>query len=667
MSATAEDLKLMFSEAESRGDRATAEAVMERLESFQEATEAQQMQAPSKYPEMEKRPRDVMMKSPEFRGHGEAFGIGAQERLAGLQQMGVEMRESAGLEKAGASQQFTKETDARLKGLNAEFQKKYGDSFMNSLSKFMGKDAALLLAPTNAPTWLGRLGQLAGYGAAEGGIGYIPEESDETRVGAATKQAVLSAGLGQFFEVVPGLKNMVKRWLGTGIDDDFAKQGVKLSEKTGVDFKLSQFTGEAKTEAMEKLARSKASGEMAARGLESEQATQLKSYFKKVMNKLKPDSARFGDSVKDSFEKLMGSSSSKKGLLGQRARQADMDFTKAYAASNGTKDIPIANYTQAIDELIDGVADAAKRNPRSAAARKYRNLLSLRKGAAKGNMDAKEIHGELRNLGKAMKGKQRLFSDSMDVTQDAAEARKLYSAIKSDAEAAPALKEAMSNYSKASNEIESIRESVIGKLFNRKGVLEVPEGVSLTPEMIESAFTKMDSSQIRHSMKALSKVDPLIKKRLQAHFIADKIKSASKWAEADIPKFKPAEMLDLINTKKQTFFSVFDDPSAAKDVLDGLEAAQRIMMVNSRTAGDKQLAIKAAGVLASLDKTFIARLAAELATPSAIKSLILDKDAMLALKAISKPGIKQKSALIAAEKLNNWMNEGEPQDNSEQK
>lgn len=596
----------------------------------------------------------------ENEGNVIAMGKGFDKTFSGLGQTGLEMLEKVGLVDEGTASEFTKRKDSEYSAFDKNFEKDYGDSFGNWLGNMVGEVSPYLVIPGGQKTAAKRLAALTAAGGAIGGAQYQEEGSDASRLGSAALGASTALAFGSVFELMPLAKNSIRKYLSKGLDSDFAKQAESLTKKTGVEFKLPQVTGEARSEAATTLARADSKGEMIARGVESRQSEQLKTYFTKVMNRLKPDSKRFGDSVKNSFEKLMGSTNSKTGLLGTRAKQADLDFSSAYAASKGTKDIPINSYSIAIDDLISGVKDSAARNPRSASAKVYKNLLSLKKGAQKGNMDAREIHNELRSLGKAMKGKQRLFSDSMDVTQDSSIAKKLYAAIKSDADKAPQLKSAMSNYAKASDEIESIRESVIGKLFNRKGVFDIPEGVSLTPEMIEKSFLSMDSTQIRHAMRALSKVDPVVKKRLQAHFIKSRLDGAGKWGQADIPNFSPESMLDLINTKKQSFFSVFDDPATAKDVMDGLKTAQRIMMFNNRTAGQtSSIPVKLAGVLASRDSTFISRLGAELATPSFMQKLVLDPGAMQALKVISKPGASQKSAIAAAATLTDLMNESE--------
>lgn len=583
-----------------------------------------------------------------------SMGKGFDKSLSGMKQAGLEAGEKIGILEKGQAEAFTKMKDDEYLAFEQAFEGEFGESFAYTAGQLIGEVAPAMAIPGGQATAAARLGALTAGGALVGGTTYIPEESEATRGQLAATGAGTALAFGSAFEVVPKAKNFIKKWLGKGLDSKFAKEGVELSKKTGVDFKLSQLTGQARSEALETAARGSSEGEMLARELESRQALQLKSYFTKIMNKLKPDSTRLGESVAKTFDDVLGDATKRTGMLGNRAAQAERDFTRAYAAGGRKADIPMTNFRKAIDDLLQEHAGAASRFPGSESAKVVREMTALKQGAQE-NITALDIHNMLKQFGKASEGRGKALSDALDITTDQGLSKRLYGALKNDAEAAPQLGKAMANYAKNTDEIEALRQSALGKIF------DVKEG-SLTPEAIERAFTKMDATSMKQAVAALKKVDPAIKQRIQSHFISEKLQKAGLLEEAGKPSFQPSTMLDLVNDNRKQFLAVFGG-KGFNDIKRGLEAAQRVIQFNRSMGGGAGLtgeAIKFAGVIASRDKTFIARLAAEVATPTGLQRLVESESARKALMELTKPGAKQKSVLLAVDQLSELI-AGEPE------
>ena len=126
---------------------------------------------------------------------------------------------------------------------------------------------------------------------------------------------------------------------------------------------------------------------------------------------------------------------------------------------------------------------------------------------------------------------------------------------------------------------------------------------------------------------------------MQAFWLRQFITKGKRAADAGSFKFIPAQMLDMNDQKNRDMFkAVFDNPNVRRQVNDGLEAVQRIVLNNATTGGKTVARLKEfAGVLASRDKTFAARLASEILSPTAIPKIVLDPEGVKALEVLSKP------------------------------
>ena len=116
-------------------------------------------------------------------------------------------------------------------------------------------------------------------------------------------------------------------------------------------------------------------------------------------------------------------------------------------------------------------------------------------------------------------------------------------------------------------------------------------------------------------------------------------------------------MLKLADDKK--LLSIFQDRKLRKQVIDGIRLSQRVIAHTQKTTGGGQSKLmQAAGVAASRDKTFVARLAADLFTPKAVSGYILNKDGAKILQSVIK-ATNTNAMAAALINLNNLNRESE--------
>ena len=372
-------------------------------------------------------------------------------------------------------------------------------------------------------------------------------------------------------------------------------------------------------------------GERLARNIEDNQPIQLYKYFKKTINNLDDTGQNFGSRVENAFKDTMGSSTSGTGLLGKRALQAKNDFS---AATKEITAIPLHNTLQTIDDLVNQLSDVGTGSQAKALAK---NLSSLKDELVEGTITPTQMQNLLHTWGSAAKGTGKLFTD-IDKAAEYRPAKMLYSALNNDLNAAidnnpgaALLKKARDNYRLNTDLINEVQDTALGKLF---GGLKNP---SLAD--VESAFSKMKPDQITSTMNILSKTDPTIHRGLQSFWLEQQLQRAQVSGQSDVFQYVPGMMLDMIKgAKRDTFKAVFNDAESRKQVMTGVQAIRRIMLNNQRTGGRSLPKVKElAGVLASRNKTFAARLAADMFAPDLVAKFAIDPQGVKALQVLSLP------------------------------
>ena len=170
----------------------------------------------------------------------------------------------------------------------------------------------------------------------------------------------------------------------------------------------------------------------------------------------------------------------------------------------------------------------------------------------------------------------------------------------------------------------------------------------------------VDPEQIVDVMKILGKADVALKSKLQRFWVERFLSKAMEPKQAGMPTFSPEKMLDMTkgdNFKK--FRAIFGDRASREQVERGLKIVQRIMGTNPQASTKFQtLVTQGAGVAASMDKTFQARLLSEIFTPRAVGKFVNSKQAIDAFTKLS-PGRSSKEVAAALITLNKIRQEEE--------
>lgn len=608
-------------------------------------------------------PKDDILEEIKTRQTGAAkmIGQGATELAQGGVQMSFDILEALDIAPEGLTEYYTSLSEEQRKEFNEEFEEEFGSVAKFSTARTLGKTGPLL--------FLGPLGQGATVkstimkstmlGGLLGGAEFIPEDSDQSRGMNAAKSAGITAGFATTLNALPGMRNWFKGKLKDAFDTDFARQGAKISEKTGVPLKASQLSDDPIVRILEKVAEGTGKGQRAAGNLEAEQIGKTLNYWNTAMKKIssmRGDKGEIAKKIGQTFIRTLGDSSKGTGLLGFRAKQAANNFGAAHKAANGEKVINLNGFKDKALSIAfqwRNSGDVHKRRAAREIVGILRKLRSTGTGESVYKVSPQKIQDMLEVYGGAAKGSGRLLTEKVDAKVQANLGKALFSqlnkdldaAIKSGAKGANELKIARDNYKVNSEAIDKLTKTGLAKVFNMKDAPATPEG-------IKKAVLNMQPEEAKNAIQLMSKVDPQITGRIQRLGIEDLLTKAKFRTGASEPIFKAETMLKLDAKEKRQLFNTLyaGQPTKKKMVEDGLEITQRIIQ-NNLTGGGVSFMTKvqqAAGVAASMDKTFQARLAAELFTPKAIAKYIQTKEGLKALTALEKG---KETAVLAAQLL----------------
>jgi len=554
----------------------------------------------------------------------------------GLKQITLEAAEKMGIVEEGTAEAYTSKTTEERKLFAKEFNREFGDQIEFDISAGVGSAIPSLLVFRKLPvgeTVKGTMAIGGGVGGVTGLTSFIPKDSEESRLFNTLQGTGVGIALSGLFNIFPAVRNKVREMLGKAARTKEATKALELSTRTKTDFKLSQVTDDPIALQLEKISQATLEGERQANKLASKQIQQNLSFWKRTAAKFSGSKKDFGTHLEKVFKKTLGDSSSGTGLVGARAKQAKIDYAAVSKASGGQKNIPIFNFMESVKSTLS-------KNRTSSSEEKVKlakKLLKIAKRFKSGKINGEQMQDLLETFGAASKGTGRIFSD-IDSSIERSMAKKMFSSIQKDLKSAAnskiagaaELKIARDNYAKNSEAIKALEKSALGTLFGPKTVK--------TAESIEKTFASMNSGQIKGVMGVLSKTDPTLQGRLQRFWIENQIKKSAITKGFDQNIFSPEGMLKLKSgLSRDTFKAVFNTAASRRQVMDGIRSVQRIIVSNSKAASSFGAFIKnAAGVAASMDRTFIARLGAEVLTPKAIAGYVSSKEGVTLLRTLAK-------------------------------
>lgn len=498
--------------------------------------------------------------------------------------------------------------------------------------------------------------QGAAIGGAEGLAQFQDDPANQSRLAAGATGTAFGAAAGGVQKIIdffnPG------RFAARGVDDvqKKAADAKALSESTGVDLKISQVLEDTGAESLEALAKTSLKGERMARAFENKQMLQAFKFLKKTERGFDPSKVDFGTRVKSNFDET----ATKMSRI--RSEQAAKDFDAAREAMGDLGVIPSTNTQKAIQDVIDKF-DSEKVRAIPAMRSFLKNVEGLQqKFAEKPSMSVKELQNLLASFGKAADGKGGFFSESAGHDKFATQAihRALQADLGEASEAGVAgadlLKKARLNYEANSQVIDDLKSTTLAKLFNSK---TMPP-----PEKIENAFASMPRSQIKASMEMLGDVDPGLQQGLQRFWLGRAI-NKGRDAAAALPsgevRFDPDTVLKNLKND-DTFKAVFNDPRSRGQVMEGVRVLRKLGIGTGRPSPQLvQKTREGAGVVQSLNGTFVARFLAGTLAPTAFAKALFTKEGVENLRLIAKPTSKPAAVASAMVELEQMMETGSAQ------
>ena len=504
----------------------------------------------------------------------------------------------------------------------------YADAFAFDLAEKAGEILPSFFIPS-----LG-IRQGAAVGAGEGLAQFQDDPENQSRLAAGATGAAFGATGGAVQNVIDFFR---PGQFARGVDNIQGKvaQARELSERTGVDFKLSQMLEDTGAESLEALAKTSLKGERMARAFENKQMLQAFKFMKGVERNLDPGKVDFGTRIKTTFDKTADK------MTKIRSQQAAKDFDAAREATGDLGVIPSNNTRGALDEIMAKFdTDKARAVP---AMRSFlRNIEGLQEAfKEKPSMNVKELQSLMASFGKAADGKGGFFSDVAGF--DKFSTHSIHRALQKDlAEASEAgvagaseLKRARLNYEANSQVIDELKSTTLAKLFNSK---TMPP-----PEKIEAAFASMPPSQVKAAMSMLGDVDPGLQQGLQRFWLGRAL-NKGRDAAAAMPsgevRFDPDTTLKALKNDDQ-FKAVFDDVRSRGQVMEGVRVLRKLGIGTSRPSPQLvQKTREGAGVVQSLNGTFVTRFLAGTLAPTAFAKVLFTKEGVDNLRLIAKPSTK---------------------------
>ena len=602
-----------------------------------------------------------MIKDPREAGdtaHGMFIQIGQGGIQVGQNALsaGIDTLERMGLVPRGTGNDFANFSNEQRRDFNKRFKETYGEDYGFYVAEKSGEILPMLKFPPLAlPAEITSGLYRVAAGLTVGGVsgfaqGYATAGGDELaaniddRMALRTQAGVVGGAIGGVIGAGTEAVNFLKNWIPNAIkgaweaNKGLYAEGVEVSKRTGVRYKLSQLLQDPEIDAFERAYRGGMEGERAARNIEQDQAVQAKAYFESL---LKPQDKRLGTSVLEAFDDVLGDET--RGLIGQRRLSGMRNFK---AATDAGAEIYLENTLNTIDDMLSRYLSPGASAGEKALAKQLQNFRNEITIEAGGRLTPQQLQWRLEAWGAAAKGNGKVFDETVHMAAEKTPAKRIFSALNDDLDlaitqdlkGAKELRFARDEYAKHTAAITELEDSALGKLFGT--------GTTPTVEGIHQAVMNMDPTEIRQTIGILSRTDNMMRERFQQFFLQDAFEKASTLGPAGSADFIPAKMLDMRQPggksaaygAREMFDAVFPDGKQREQVMDGIRAVQFLMVNNNTTGGQNVVRLRnLAYALTNMNKGAAASFATQMLTPKAIGAYVMDPAAVAALEELTKP------------------------------
>lgn len=558
-----------------------------------------------------------------------------------------------------AAKEYQAEVDEERKVYN---RTPVAQSTAGKVGEVVGEVAAEapVAAATMGRSAMGRAATSAGAGGLMGATTYIPEDAPEQqRVQNTALGLALGGGTSLGFDTARVNANLIQSKMRKALQEPDIirsfREADQLSSETGIDFTLGQSTG----------SRSLLSYEAAA--AQSERSADkvlsiLNNQYRQAINRVNRTIGFFsrdetspelvGNQLKRGMEDLVDSK------IAVRNTEWDRNMSRAASMGGETPSFQATATASKLDEVLEELTDPSTDYPQSAVA-KARELRDF----ASSPWTISQVQNRLKFWGRAAQGKGQIFSD-LDTADKRRFAKDLKNALEQDldshieanpsGESAYYLREARKAWQKHSQELDDLKNTVVGQALNKGGKPTSAEGFY---KKIQGA----DASEIRALSGILDDADPSIMNNVRAQTIRDTLEKSRLGPEA------PESLVDLDPAKfiknlpdGDKFNAIFGDSVGKTELIKTMRAIRKIAdRGNVAGAGQSPLGstTEAGGLIGGAvsggavglpDSVFVGRFLAKNISPQRYAYLLMTKEGRKAVENISKWNTIPKKTLIAS-------------------
>jgi hypothetical protein len=510
------------------------------------------------------------------------IGRGMTSIGQGAKQLGMHAGGAVGLVDPQSVQAY----DQRVADEAALFERDLGQTGAGMTGDFIGQAVATL--PAGGLGGVGAkqagkaaLGQIMKHGAAQGADGFLTEKALQTGLGAATGAGGNAAlrGLGTMVEsLLP--QNATARVLNAfnrrANESPLAQEGERLAAATGVDLTPGQVSGSKAMTAAENAARQSIhSRDIAAVG-DQKRVQQLADYFDRTMTGI----AKSDASPETVAQQVRAATTSTLDTLASaRAKQAQADYGAVRKMAQNSVKLQPDSLRAELADLVTEHGGMGTGSSDAITAFAKRQL----EGASTGG-DLDKILLLRQHLSKVSGGQAKISGDN----QDRMIAAKLLQAIDDDldnnasaigGDVGAALSTANRNYRAASQQIDSVKASPLGKILGEEfqGALQSGSFNAIAPEVVSARLNKLKPSELGVVRGLLERDNPEAWAVMKRGILQDAIEKASQIPAsegANTAVMRPSVLIKNMGDAKR-LQAVFD-PKELAEIQAGLDVARRL-------------------------------------------------------------------------------------------
>lgn len=551
----------------------------------------------------------------------------------------------------------------------AQIDKPLLDTTAGKVGSFGGQIAALapagaLAAPELGTGLLAKAGQLALNGATQGGIAGLAQpvtgnDYEKEKVG----QIATGAGVGALANPLLGgagalaqaalPKNAVGSVLnavgGRAAKSDFAQEGEALAARTGIDLTPAQITGSKAQTQIENLARQSIFSRNDAFAADQKIAQQWVDHVNNTLDNIFQgggDPAQIGQRVQGVVKNAVSDMTSKRDVA------ADADYGQIRALLQGKPAVVPQNYMQTLQDLSQQFAGGPKGSDYEKLAA---SLGSLQENALQ-NADIATMMKTRRFLSQVSGGQVQLAGDTGRGMQKSI-ATQLLGAIDQDLDASAdkiggpvgdMLKAANTRYRLASQQIEGLQNSALGKLVGNDFTEALGNGTfnQIPGEIVMQRISAMKPSQVQSVKGILSQYDPDAWQAVKRSVLEDaltKAQAAAPSEGANAIAARPGVFVNAIakTPEDQSRLSAIFSGGERAQIEDAINAAKRISDKTGTNFSGTAAAAEGYGVMRALGSALYgnlapaAGLAGQAMTMKSVAAIMANSEGRAAIKQLS--------------------------------